>query len=169
LFFNYLKENNLTVEKYLELYKEAALAEVTNNYEQSYDIDAYGDEELFLLDLKAKYDLTDEELEKELTKAVEDTELFNKKVSKLRQEYKELEDAYNQEQENKFAVEKQEKYDSFVQTMVDTAVKTPDLHGIELEDDEKNEVLTYLLKLDENGTSSFYKELNTPARLYEAA
>ena len=168
-FFQYLKDNNLTVAEYLEKYKEAAVSEVENQYEQSYDIDAYGDEELFLLDLKAKYDLTDEELEKELVKAKEDDDLFAKKVGKLREEYKELEDAYKAEEQNKFNLEREEQYNTLVQTMVDVAVQTPDLHGIELEDDEKNEVLSYLLELDENGSSEFYKELNTPARLYEAA
>lgn len=168
-FLAYLKENNLTVAKYLELYKAAAISEVENKYDKSYDIDAYGDEELFLLDLKAKYDLTDAELEKELTKATEDQELFNKKVSKLRQEYKELEDAYNKQQEAEFTSKRQEEYNTFAQTMVKTAVDNPELYGIELDDNEKNEVLSYLLDLDENGTSNFYKELNTPERLYEAA
>lgn len=41
--------------------------------------------------------------------------------------------------------------------------------GILLEDEEKNNILSYLAELDENGVSAFYKELNNPQRLYEAA
>ena len=41
--------------------------------------------------------------------------------------------------------------------MVDVATKTSEFHGIELEDNEKNEVLSFILDLDENGTSNFYK------------
>ena len=53
--------------------------------------------------------------------------------------------------------------------MVDVATKTSEFHGIELEDNEKNEVLSFILDLDENGTSNFYKTLNNPTKLYEAA
>ena len=38
-----------------------------------------------------------------------------------------------------------------------------------LEDDEKNEVLSFLLDQDENGASQFYKTLSDPNKLYEAA
>lgn len=168
-FLQYLKDNNLSVAEYLTKYREATINELEGQYAQAYDIDAYEDDELFLLDLKAKYDLTDEELEKELTKAKEDQDLYNKKVKKLREEYKELEDAYKEEERSRFETDRSEKYDQMVQTMVDVAVANPELHGIELEDDEKNEVLSYLLELDENGTSQFYRELNDPLRLYEAA
>ena len=168
-FFNYLKENKLTVAEYLQKYKEATISEVESGFEPTYDIDTYGDEELFLLDLKTKYDLTDEELEKELVKAQDDPDLFKKKTTKLRQEYKELEDAYKADEQNKSNLKKEEEYNSFVQTMVDVATKNSELYGIELEDNEKNEVLSYLLELDENGTSNFYKQLNSPDKLYEAA
>jgi hypothetical protein len=53
--------------------------------------------------------------------------------------------------------------------MVNVALETPEFYGIELEDDEKNEVLSFLLDLDDNGTSTFYKTLNDPKKLYEAA
>lgn len=168
-FLNYLRENNLSIDKYLELHKASVEAELEKRYEKSYDIDAYGDEELFLLDLKAKYDLTDDELEKELEKALEDKDLFSKKVTKLRQEYKELEDAYEAEEQKKFAQKQEEDFNNFAKAMVKVAVETPELHGIELEDSEKNEVLSYLLELDEQGSSKFYTELKDPTKLYEAA
>lgn len=168
-FFNYLQDNNLTLQEYLEKYKEMVLAEVANTQEPSYDIDAYDDEELFLLDLKTKYDLTDEELTKELEKALEDKELFTKKVNKLRVDYKQLEDAYKEEQQKEFTAQREQQYNQFVDQMVDVAVKTPDLFGIELEDEEKNNVLSFLLELDDTGSSNFYKSLEKPENLYKAA
>lgn len=168
-FFNYLKDNKLTVEEYLNQYKEAVIAELGVGGEVSYDIDAYDDQELYLLDLKTKYDLTDEELVKELEKELQDPELFNKKVTKLRSEYKLLEDNYKEEQQKEVSAQRETQYNQFVDTMVDVAVKTPDLYGIELEDEEKNNVLTSLLELDDTGTSTFYKALNDPENLYKAA
>ena len=167
-FINYLKDNNLTLQEYLDKYKELVLSEVQGN-QDSYSIDAYDDEELFLFDLKNKYDLSDEELVRELEKALEDKDLFTKKVTKLRADYKEQEDYYKQEQEREFNSQREEQYNQFVDTMVDVATKTPDLYGIELEDEEKNNVLSFLLELDDNGTSNFYKALNNPENLYKAA
>ena len=166
---NYLSTNNITLEDYLTKYRDAIVSEVSKPTEPTYDIDAYDDQELFLLDLKAKFDLSDEELTAELEKELQNEGIFNKKVAKLREEYKKLEDEYKQEQEAEFNRQRDEQYNQFVDTMVDTAVKTPEFHGIELEDEEKNEVLAFLLDLDDSGTSNFYKALNDPQRLYEAA
>lgn len=166
---NYLRENNLTLQEYLDLYKEDILKDINPNNSTVYEIDSYDDQELFILDLKSKFDLTDEELSKELEKELQDKDLFDKKVAKLRTDYKEMEDTYKLEQQNQSNLEREEQYNEFVDKMVDTAINTTDLFGFELEDDEKNNVLSYLLDLDDNGTSDFYKALNDPINLYKAA
>jgi len=166
---NHLRTNNLSVEDFLTQYKEAILAEVQQQVEPSYDIDAYGDEELYILDLKQKYDLTDEELQKELEKELENQELFNKKVTKLRSEYKQLEDQYKASQQAEFENKRQEEYTNFVNTMSGVAEKIEDFHGVFLDGNEKTETLSYLLDLDATGVSQFSKDLNNPQKLYEAA
>lgn len=166
---NHLRTNSLSVEEFLENYKQEILKEVQITEPESYEIDNYDDQELFLLDLKDKYELTDEELIKELEKELQDEALFKKKVDKIRTEYKSLEDNYKETQLQEANALKETTYNQFVDTMVDVAVKTPDLYGIDLEDDEKNEVLSSILELDESGTSQFYKNLKDPERLYRAA
>lgn len=168
-FLEYLKSNNLSVNDFLTQYKNEVVKELTAQYEPNYEIDAYDDEELFLLDLKSKYDLTDEELKAELEKELQNDVLFKKKVDSLRSEYKKLEDQYKETQQAEFNKQREEEYNKFADTIVDVAIKNSDFYGIELEDSEKNEVLSFLLDLDDNGTSEFYKELNKPDRLYEAA
>lgn len=169
---NHLRTNNLSVTNFLENYKQEILNEVTQNGQaqtENYEIDSYDDQELFLLDLKDKYELTDEELIKELEKELQDEGLFKKKVDKIRLEYKTLEDNYKETKVQEELAEKTANYNQFVEKMVDVAVKTPDFYGIDLEDDEKNEVLSSILELDENGASQFYKSLNNPDNLYKAA
>lgn len=168
-FIDYLRTNNITIEDYLTQYRDAIVSEVSKPAEQTYDIDAYDDQELFLLDLKTKFDLSDEELVAELEKELQNEAVFNKKVSRLREDYKKLEDEYKQEQEAEFNKQKDAQYNQFVDTMVEEAVKTPEFHGIELEDEEKTEILSFLLDLDDKGTSNFYKALKDPQKLYEAA
>lgn len=167
-FLNELKSKKLSIKEYLEQYKEEILKDVTP-VSENYEIDNYDDQELYLLDLKNKYELTDEELTKELEKELQDPDLFNKKITKLRAEYKQLEDAYKAEELQKVESKKAEEYNAFVDKMVDVAVKTNDLYGVELDNDEKNEVLSFLLEPDDKGVSEFYKTLNDPAKMYEAA
>ena len=89
---------------------------------------------------------------------------------KLRTDYKQLEDDYKEQEVLKTAQEKEDKQKVFTDTMINVAVKSSELHGIELEDDEKNTVLAYILEEDDKtGNSQFYKELENPERLYEAA
>ena len=156
-----LRNNNLTMNQFLELYKQSIIEEAGIKPEESYDIDQYDDKELFLLDLKNKYDLSDEELQLELEKELQNEELFNKKIAKIREEYKELEEQYKASQQAEFEKQQQQQYQDFVYQMTDIAEKVSDFHGLELEDTEKNETLSYLLELDENGMSQFYKDLNS--------
>lgn len=166
---NFIREKNLSVDEFLELYKQEIIASLEESTTQNYEIDAYDDSELFMLDLKNKYDLTDEELEKELEKELKDETLFKKKVDVLRAEYKQLEDEQKEAQKLEFEQKQQEEYNKFAERMVNIAVETPEFYGIELEDEEKNEVLSFLLDIDESGVSEFSKTLNDPKKLYEAA
>ena len=166
---NQIRGENLTVEEFLEAYKTSVIKEFTQGAAPEYSIDSYDDQELFLLDLKQKYDLTEEELARELEKELQDEALFTKKVGVLRTEYKQLEDQYNEAQKQEAETEREEQFNQFSETMVNVALQTPEFYGIELDDDEKNEVLSQILDLDENGTSEFYKSLNDPKKLYELA
>ena len=167
---NSIRSSGKTVEQFLEDYKQEIINSLgTQEQGVNYEIDAYDDQELYMLDLKNKFDLTDEELVKELEKELQDPDLFKRKTDKLRSEYKQLEDQYNEAQKQEFESKQQEQYNSFVTQMSDTASKSKHFHGIDVEDNETQEVLAHLLQLDQNGTSEFYKGLNNPEKLYELA
>ncbi len=168
-FLNTIRTSGLTPTQYFEQYKKQILSEINGEHVKAYEIDNYTDQELYVLDLKNKFDLTEDELVAELEKELQNEDLFKRKITKIRDEYKALEDESIKAQEEELLLQRQQEYDEFSQRMVDIAIKTEDLYGIELEDDEKNEVLTFLLELDENGTSNFYKALNDPTKLYEVA
>jgi hypothetical protein len=164
----YLKENNLTLEQFLELYKQ----EILDGFqaEDNYTIDNYSDEELFMIDLKNKYDLTDDELKAELEKEQQNPDLFKKKIDKLRGEYKASEDAFKQQQQDAYEQENQKQYEEFSKQVTDAANKTVDIYGIiDIEDEDKTSVLNSLLELDEQGNTEFGRMLSDPAKLYEAA
>jgi hypothetical protein len=169
LLLNHLRSNNLTVEAFLQQFKDSIASELGKPAEATYDIDAYDDQELYLLDMKNKFELTDDELVAELEKELKNPEIFNKKVTKLRGEYKTLEDQYKLTQSQEAEQLREQEYNQFADQMVDIATKINEFHGIDLEDEDKNETLSYLLELDDKGLSNFYKDLNNPTKLYEAA
>lgn len=166
---NELRSNDLDFNSFLELYRESIVQELGGQTEDTYEIDAYDDKELFLLDLQNKYDLTDDELKQELEKELGNEELFTKKVTALRSEYKALEQQEHQMQAAKFEEQKEQEYNTFVNQMVGIAQNVNEFHGLELEDDDKNETLSYMLELDDKGVSQLSKDLNDPQKLYEVA
>lgn len=169
-FINYLRTENVSLDDFLESYKQSILAEVQAAAPAAtYDIDNYTDEELFLLDLQTKFELTDEELQIELRKELDNPDLFTKKTAKLRTDYKLLEDQYKETLALEAANKRDEDYNKFSDSMLNIATTIDNFHGIYLEDDEKNETLAYLLTLDETGVSQFAKDINDPQKLYEAA
>lgn len=168
-FLNMMRTNNLSPEQFLEQYKQSILSEMQSQGEPFYEIDNYDDQELFLLDLKNKYDLTDEELQIELEKELAHPEVFNKKIGVLRNEYKESEDEFHKTKQQEAKDFEDLQYNQFTQVLDNIASKVDHFHGVYLENDEKYETLSYLLDLDDSGVSRFSKELDDPNKLFEAA
>ena len=67
-FLNYIRQNKLSVNDYLKNYEEEF--KNTSQIETEYNIDTYTDEELFVLDLREKYNLTDDEIIAQLDLAI---------------------------------------------------------------------------------------------------
>ncbi len=159
---NHLRENNVSLKDFLENYKNQVLSEAASETVMTYDIDNYDDEELFILDLQAKYELSEEELVQELETALKNKPLFDKKVSKLREEYKVLEDQYKESIRT-------EEYNKFVNTVNTAANNLSEFHGIVLEDSDKAEAIKYLTELDSEGLSAFSRDLRDPKKIFEVA
>lgn len=169
-FFETLKNNNMDANQYLAAFKESIIKEVQPEaIEDNYDIDGYDDKELFLLDLKAKYDLTDDELSLELDRALENEAVFNKKITKTREEYKTLEDQHKADQKRIVDEKIELEHKTYSDNLIQTAVDIPEFHGIEIENDEKNAVLGDLLEKGPDGLNSFQRDIKNPAREFEAA
>lgn len=168
-FISELRNQGMGINDFLERYKEMVLEEAGQTNATSYEIDSYDDKELFLLDLKNKFDLNEEELQAELEKELQNEELFKRKIDKIREEYKTLEENYLAEERAQFEATQQQQYSQFVDSVVGVANNVQNFHGLELEDEEINNTLSYLLDLDDSGTSQMSRDLNNPANLYRVA
>ena len=177
---NYLRKNRVTFNEVIDYFANQKLEEYLNEHpedkhQQSYSIDDYNDDELYLADLKSKYpSFTDEELMSKLNIAKSDENLFKKEVDVLRESYKAQEDQMLKDVE---AAEKQQYEDlqnnlinavgAFNEISLDT--KDVESDSLVIEDSDKHQILAYLLNQDKDGKSQFVKDIEDPNALIELA
>jgi hypothetical protein len=168
---NFLRENNVSFDEAIEYYKRQAIEEyLKENDTTEFTVDTYSDQELFLLDLKTKYDtLTDDELQLELDKETNHPDLFKKKIDKIREEYKDLEVRAKESEEQAVVDQENEKFEELKGSLINVATSTQEIGGLDLDDAERNQILSYILQKDVNGNSSLIKDLDDPKTLFNIA
>ena len=179
---NYLRRNNATFDDVINYYAEQRLQQYLNEnpdqvHQKKYTVDEYSNDELYLADLKNKYPtLTDEELLSELDSAKLNEELFNKKSEAIRQQYKEIEEQQIKDQE----LAEQQRYEAlqknitdavlnFKEVSIDSDPESEDWRGIEIEDGDRQQILSYLLDQDQEGKSQLVRDIEDPNSLIELA
>lgn len=168
---NFLRKNSANLNDLIEYTKKQAVEEyIKTNTPQDVGIDSINDQELFVLDLKSKFDdLTEEEIQFELEKQLENEDLFKKKVNKIRAEYKEIEAEKLESDRLSEQSEQDESFERLASSIVEVAENTEDIGGLDLSIDDKNEVLDYILNKDINGVTNFVKNLDNHDTLFKMA
>lgn len=175
---NWMRSNNTDLEGIVNYYANQAVQNYINSQtapEKTYSIDEYSDEELYMADLKARFpDFTDEEIEDKLASAKLNEETFKKEVDSLRSYYKAEEDAQAQESE----AQEQQQYEALRNSVLNAASnfqevlldsEDPNGDALEIEDADRQQMLSYLLEPGVDGRSQFDKDLSDPAALIELA
>lgn len=177
---NYLRKNKVTFNEVIDYFANQKLEEYLNEHpedkhQQSYSIDDYNDDELYLADLKSKYpSFSDEELVSKLNIAKSDEDLFKKEVDILRESYKAQEEQMLKDAE----LAEQQQYEdlqnnllnavsAFNEVSLDT--KDSESDSLVIEDSDKRQILGYLLDQDKDGKSQFVKDIENPNTLIELA
>jgi hypothetical protein len=170
---NELRENNLNVEEYKKYIAQQAIQDyLANNQEDTpvYEVDSIPDDELYLIDLKAKIpELTDEDAAAELELAKQNETLYQKKVQGIRNEYKKKEEllAQQEEEEQRLAAEKaaQEFEDTIVAAIQENDTIDLGESSLTLSEDDMNEIASFILDSDVTGVRHIAKALNDPKTL----
>lgn len=177
---NYLRHNRASLEQVIDYFSQKRLQEYLDEHpeavhQKTYEVDDYSDDDLFIIDLKSRFpDFSDQELIDELDTAKESPESFKKKVEVIRKTYKENEDQLAQEQE---AARQQQVEDlrnnllaasrRFNEFQLDYTDDKSDTMVIDEED--KRQMMSYILDQDADGKSEFVRDLEDPDRLIEIA
>lgn len=167
----FLRENNMSISELAQAIRQKTIDELKTE-EQTYSVDEFTDDELFIADFRNKYgeDFTEDELLAELEKAKENEDLFNKKMTKLRTDYKSYEDAEKEEKTARAKAEQDRIYNEYVSNMVNVAKNINDLHDTaELEETDKSEILDFIFNEDGNGKTALQKAFDDPETLFKVA
>lgn len=168
---NYLRKNRMNLQDFVEYHRNQAIKEyLEQNQSVAYTVDQVSDDDLYRFELKDQMpDLTEEEVEDQLARAKENDSFFQKKIAALRKEYKELEDNQLRAEEERAEAEKEDQFNQLASSLVSVAKNTEEMNGMLLEDEDREDVLSFLLDRDANGQSEFYKLFSNPEALFKMA
>ncbi len=170
-FINYLRQNSLTPDELLNHVKQQAIQDYINNQQPLESVENMSDDEIFLTDLFIRIkDITDEEAQRALEHEKQNDSIYKKKVDSLRADLLEKEKLRKEEESAYAEEEKKEKFESFKQSLYDTAPTVKEIAGrIELDDEDLKETVDFLLSEDATGTRYITKALNDPEALIKMA
>ena len=161
---NTIRQSNLTPSQYIEQFQ--------TKEEPQYKIDDLSDDEIYLLDLESRVgELTDEAAAQALASAKQDEELYKKQVEGIRKEYKEREDFQLQQQEAEIENERQEAYNQFQDTVIQSIDDFNSVGNLDLNfsDADKEQLASFMLSRDEAGDNHLWQALQDPQTLVKAA
>ena len=165
---NNFRESKLSYDDYINNIKTKAIEEYLqeNNPYKVYSIDDYTDDDLYLLDLKTKMeDLTDEELVLALETEKSNPTLYDKKIKALRNEYKNLEEAKIQAEQELEEQENAKIREEFENTIKTNVNNLNSIGNLELSEDEKNNIYNFITGTNSAGESLISTALNDPEKL----
>lgn len=168
---NFLRQNNITFEQAIEYYKNEAVEEYKREQRgESLQIDSLSDEEIFILDLQASYDdLEENEIIDILNHETQNEALFKRKVDKLRNEYRDAEQKQQEEADRLSKEAKNSVIKKLYEDVAEVAMTVEDIGGIDLFDEDREEVIKFITDRDINNKSSVDKALEDPKELFRIA
>lgn len=164
---NDIRRRNLTPADYIRGIQQATIQGAQQQNPQ-YSVDDLTDDEIFILDLQDRIpDISDEDVQTALDKAKENDSLFNRQVAGIRNELKQQEENYLREQEFKQQQQVQENYQQFANSVNDSLTQFNKIGSLDLnlDDNDRDNIMSFILDVDDTGMSTLGKTLNDPNML----
>ncbi len=168
---NYLRQNNMSLSDFANWQNQLGARSVQQTPTEQSSIDNYSDEEVIAVDMIRRFgdDVSNEEIQEEIERLKENPETFEKRVRALRVNYKAEEDAYSKMLEDENKIKMEQARNEFTRDYVNVAKNMNYIQGVTLEDDDKNELLNFVLTKDDAGNTEFQKVMNDPESVLKMA
>lgn len=166
---NQIRSSGMNVQDYLN-----SIQQPVEQQTKEYKIDSLSDEDVYALDLLEKVgsdNITDEEITKAIEVAKQNEDLFKKTVDGLRKEYKQLQESEEEQIAREQAAKQQEAYYKFANSIQNEirGLNSFAGRGLELSNEDMEELSEFILDLDDSGMSAFGRAMNDPALFTKAA
>lgn len=161
---NYLRQNKMSLADFAQWQNQLGAQSIQQTPTEKNIVDGYSDEEVIAVDMIRRFgdDVSNEEIQEEIDRLKENPETFSKRANALRANYKAEEDAYNKMLEDENRMKMEQARSEFTRNYVDVARNMNYIQGVTLEDDDKNELLNFVLTKDDAGNTAFQKAMNDP-------
>lgn len=170
-FISLLRDNNLTVDDYLNYVRNKAVEDyIADNSQSNYSVNDITDDELYLLDLKYNFpDITEDEAKQYLDHDKSNESLWEKKIKVLRDNYISKENEKLEEQ--KLIAEEQVKAEqqNYVNSIVEAINDLKTIESFDLEEEDKERLTEFILGNDATGTNYLYRALQDPVNIAKMA
>jgi inhibitor of KinA sporulation pathway (predicted exonuclease) len=168
-FLNEFRKSKKPLDDYLRDIASTRFAETTSEH-AGVDIESMSDEDIYKAFVKSENsDITDEQLTEDF-EAASRLSTFDNLVDNMRKQLT-TQQQMDLEAARQKAFEKQQReLEDDRNRILETIVPLRDIDGIQLNDNIKNEVLSKVLEVQEDGDSLFYDEVfSDPQKLFQAA
>lgn len=168
---NYLRQNNMTLEDFANWQKQVGVQEYLNSQQPITEFDQYSDEEMIAYDFIQRFgeDMSDEEIDQEIDRLKSDPEAYQKRVNLLRSSYKSEEEAQAQLYKEHKDQEYQNELFNFQNAYIDAANSMNYIQGMTLENQDKQELLDFVLTKDAAGRTGLSQALDNPDAVMKMA
>lgn len=168
---NYLRSNNMSLQDFADWQKKQAIDDYLASQQPTSEIDIYSDDEIVAYDLIKRFgdEMTDEEIDAEIDRLKSDENAYAKRVALLRNSYKSEAEAQAKLYADQQTQQQKEFTDSFVNAYYNAANDLNDIQGITLDNQDKSELLDFVLNKDAADRTAFYKALDDPNAVLKMA
>lgn len=172
---NAIRNSQLTPAEYVQYLQRVSVENYiqnTSNEMQTYSVDQYSDDELYVMDLiNRTNDITQEEAEEALERAKSNEALFKKQIGAIRNEYKKAEEESLQYAKLKQEQEAQEQFNQFAESIENSIINFKEFSGCELNmsNEDMQDLYSFITGTDNAGNNWFSKALNDSDSIVQMA
>ena len=170
---NAIRNSGMSPSEYLQFIGNGEVERyIQNSQEPQYEIDAYSDDELFLMDFMSRMgEVTEDEATEALERAKANEGLFKKQIEAIRNEYKQAEQENQMQAQLEQEQIAQQQYDQFSDQIIDEINNLKEIQGFELnmENNDMQELYDFITGQDAAGNNYLAKALSDPQILVKTA
>lgn len=168
---NFLRTNNMTLEDFAKWQREEGVQEYLANQAPITEFDEYTDDEIIAYDFIQRFgeDMTDEEIDAEIERLKADPDAYQKRVNLLRASYKSEAEAQSKLYEQEEQTRNQAAEEEFKTAYVNAAGNINYIHGMDLDNNDKQELLDFVLTKDAANRTGLSKALDDPESVLKMA